>query len=157
MIDATRPTRPRRAEERLQRAIGAAISAAIDESFGPEGPRTASERLQAEIGATISSAIEDQIGRLGRRRHVVRRKRGRTGSVDEIVSLASMGIRPDFIREATEAFGDVSIDDLESLASHGVRVDFIRDMRDIDPAATVDDIVALASIGDPPRLHPRDP
>jgi len=99
-----------------------------------------------EILSAISHAIAGDTARRVRRTRRVRTRPGR--SVDRIVSFASHGISPDYVRDMQTVLDDISGEELVTLSSSGVSPDYVEELKeafggDVD----VHEIVSLAAMG----------
>ena len=99
-----------------------------------------------EILTTIShAAAGDKSRHRVRRTWRVRTRPGR--SVDRIVSFASHGISPDYVRDMHEVFDDVSSEDLISLSSMDVTPEYVERVKEaFGDDIGVGEIISLSSM-----------
>jgi len=128
---------------------GDRILDALDAADRPEHGERPVEAFDGQrLYDSIAKTIETSIGS-GLRAFGVGGRRGRGRDIDEIVSFASVGVSPSFVREMREVFeDDLSPDDLMELVNHGVKADYARAMREMfDHDLSPDEVTELMNHG----------
>jgi hypothetical protein len=121
---------------------GDRILDALDAADRPQ-PEPATESIPGQrLYEAITRTIENSLGG-GRAFRSGRRARG---NVDQIVTFASHGVSPEYVREMLDLFDeDVSIDELTSLSNHDVSVRFAREMCDLFDELRPSGVIQLSS------------
>jgi hypothetical protein len=132
------------AEGKISVDQGATLLDALGEDGPPAGEKAGND-LGSELLGAITRAIDADTTRLIRGKKIKHKPPGR--SVDQILSFASQGVSPEYVRAIRDLFDEVSADDIVSLSSMGVRADYVREIRNLFDDIDADDFIAMSSMG----------
>ena len=100
--------------------------------------------LDPDVRKLVTSHLKQSL----RHRFRTHGHRAARSAIDEIVSLRSMGIRPEYVKEMKEILEeDLSTDEVVALHEEGVAPEFAREMRQILIDVSGDDLVRFVSEG----------